>query len=247
MSRSRVGANGPEYSLHLLGGFDLRRGARAVQLQPSTQRLVAYLALADRRATRSECAGSLWSLVPQEHAVRSLRSAIWRLKRTCPDLVDSRRDQLRLTTSLAVDADTHASLCESVIRPGSRCDATRLERLLPEAELLPGWDEPWVVVERERQRLLRMHALEAGAAHLASDHPHIAMLAATAAVSSEPLRESAWRLVVSINLRQGNVASARQAFRTYATVLDAELGIPPSEQMCALVRATDPAGAVTER
>jgi DNA-binding SARP family transcriptional activator len=245
MSQTRV-ATSPAYSLRLMGGFDLRRGARSVQLQPSIQRLVAFLALGDRQATRSQCAGSLWSFAPREHAVRSLRSAIWRLKRACPDLLDSRRDQLRLTAALAIDAHTQASLCESVIVPGARCDAGRLERLLPEAVLLPDWDEPWVVLERERHRLLRMHALEAGATRLAADHPHLAMVAATAVVASEPLRESAWRLVISINLRQGNVASARHAFQTYAAVLEAELGIQPSDQMRALVLAADSAASVTE-
>jgi DNA-binding SARP family transcriptional activator len=72
------------------------------------------------------------------------------------------------------------------------------------------------------------------------------MVAATAVVASEPLRESAWRLVISINLRQGNVASARHAFQTYAAVLEAELGIQPSDQMRALVLAADSAASVTE-
>jgi DNA-binding SARP family transcriptional activator len=108
--------------------------------------------------------------------------------------------------------------------------------LLAEPVLLPTWSDPWVVAERERLRMLRIQALESVATDLAARRPTAALAAASAVIRTEPLQESAWRLVVTINLRQGNVASALRAYRTYRTMLADELEAQPTELMEALVR-----------
>jgi DNA-binding SARP family transcriptional activator len=82
-----------------------------------------------------------------------------------------------------------------------------------------------------------MQALEALAVRLASLGRHgEALEAASAAISAEPLRESAHRTVVGVHLAEGNVVEAVRAFEVFRTMLEEELGVPPSERMTRLVQ-----------
>ena len=106
----------------------------------------------------------------------------------------------------------------------------------PPAELLPGWYDEWVLLERERLCQLRMHALEAWAGKLAAAGRYgEAIQAACAAVGVEPLRESAHRALVRVHLAEGNVAEAVRAYESFRALLAAELGVEPTAQMDALV------------
>ena len=82
-----------------------------------------------------------------------------------------------------------------------------------------------------------MQALEAVAARLAFLGRHCeALEAAYAAVRAEPLRESAHRTVVRVHLAQGNLAEALRAYDFFRTMVEDELGVPPTEQMTRLVQ-----------
>lgn len=103
-------------------------------------------------------------------------------------------------------------------------------------DLLPTWDEQWLVIERERQRQLRMHALEALSGSLcdARRYPE-AITAALAAVRAEPLRESSQRALIAAHAGEGNVSEAVRQLDAYRRLLDEELGIAPSAQLEAIV------------
>jgi DNA-binding SARP family transcriptional activator len=103
-------------------------------------------------------------------------------------------------------------------------------------QLLPGWYDDWVLLERERLHQLRMHAFEAVAKRLTAAGRHgEALEAAYATVRAEPLRESAHRTVVRVHLAEGNVVEALRAYEQFRTLLDDELGVVPSAQMVQLV------------
>jgi DNA-binding SARP family transcriptional activator len=238
------------FELRLLGGFELRNDTEVVLLPPTAQRVVAYLAMARRPVSRSQCAGTLWALATQDQANGNLRTALWRLSRRCAHLLVREQDQLRLSPHLRVDSELRTILCLGLVSAEGTAEPTLVSDLEADVELLPGWSDPWVVLERERLRLLRIHALEAASIKLAQVSPELAMLAAMAVVATEPLQESAWRLVVDLHLRQGNLAGAQRAYTTYRTMLGAELGVEPSEHMEALLRryrrrAAPPAAVAT--
>jgi DNA-binding SARP family transcriptional activator len=66
--------------------------------------------------------------------------------------------------------------------------------------LFPGWYDDWVLLERERLRRLRLHALEVLADKLVREGRYGEAVQATyAAVRTEPLRESAHRAVVRVH------------------------------------------------
>jgi DNA-binding SARP family transcriptional activator len=96
-------------------------------------------------------------------------------------------------------------------------------------DLLLGWYEDWVLVERERLRQLRLHALEAlsGLLLAVGDLP-TAVEAALAAVAIEPLRESAHRAVIQAHLAEGNRVEALRQYASLRQLLRDEVGVEPS-------------------
>lgn len=120
---------------------------------------------------------------------------------------------------------------------------------LRSGDLLPGWYDDWVLLERERVRQLRLHALETAAQRLAVRGAHLeALQLAFEAVRLEPLRESAHRAVIAVHLAEGNVIDAVRHYEWFRAVLAAELGVAPSEHLSALVRGpVEHAGRVLAR
>src|SRR5690348_1374337 len=82
--------------LYLLRGFELRCNERSVPLVPGSQRLVAFLALHDRRLLRTHVAETLWPDVPGRRAWGNLRSALWRLSEYRDRVVEQAGDHLQL-------------------------------------------------------------------------------------------------------------------------------------------------------
>ena len=88
-------------------------------------------------------------------------------------------------------------------------------------DLLPGWSDEWLVVERERYRQLRLHALDKLCLlHAEAGRFALAIIAGLASVSSDPTRESAHRALMRAHLLEGNPSEAvRQYHMLYAAWL----------------------------
>ena len=97
-------------------------------------------------------------------------------------------------------------------------------------DLLSDWNEDWVLIERERFRQARLHALEA----LCDRYSEAGLMMPTiqaglAAVTADPFRESAHRALISrAHLREGNRSEALRQYSSYRRMLDEELGIEPA-------------------
>jgi DNA-binding SARP family transcriptional activator len=231
--------SGPRVTL--LDGFSVRAGraagrAVAEELPRSVQRVVAHLCLAGRPA-RAAVSGHLWPDVPEDRAQASLRSALWRLRRSAPELVDASHDTLRLAVGVRTDVQELDAWADRVCDPRTGADRVTLPRPALLGDLLPGWYDDWVLLERDRLHQLRLHALETVATRLCTAGRHAeALQAAYLAIRAEPLRESAHRTVVRVHLAEGNVAEAVRAHDAFEDLLRDELGVPPTEQMSRLLR-----------
>ncbi|MGW8765201.1 AfsR/SARP family transcriptional regulator [Streptomyces sp. NPDC055815] len=234
----------PVPALRLLGtfGLDLADGGRAGVEAPG-QRVLAFLGL-NRSTTRCILAGTMWPHATEAHAQGSLRSALWRLRRGGAGVVESRGEVLSLSEDVTVDVRVFARAALSVVNDTEpRDDPEHRDEaglgLLAAGDLLPGWDEDWVVVERERLRQLRLHALEALSARLSRDGRHaLALDAALSCVGIDPLRESAHRAVVAVHLAEHNTAEAVRHYETFRALVRAELSIEPSPQFTAMLPPT---------
>jgi DNA-binding SARP family transcriptional activator len=234
----------------LLDGFSLRsRGRRwegsAGDMPRGAQRLVARLCLSGRPA-RAAIAGQLWPDVPEDHALGSLRSTLWRLHKVAPGLIDVSGGALSLAAGVRVDVRELSDWAERVRDPHAGVEDVTVPPTVLRGDLLPGWYDDWVLLERERVRQLRLHALEALAARLvAVGRLADALEAAYEAVRAEPLRESAHRTVVRVHLAEGNLVEALRAHDRFREMLWDELGVHPSELMTRLLRANHPRRAAS--
>jgi DNA-binding SARP family transcriptional activator len=224
----------------LLNGFALENGGspRSIEgLPPSSQRLLAYLGLCAPSA-RTAIAGTLWPDVPDEHALASLRTTLWRLHRAAPGLIDSSHTAVSLSAGVVVDVHELDGWAEQVFNSQVEITAVSTPRSALSGELLPGWYEDWVLLERERVRQMRMHALERLSERLVgSGHFAEAVQAASAAVIAEPLRESAHRVLIHAHIQEGNFVEGLRQYDTYRALLDGELGLTPTPLMDELVES----------
>ena len=221
--------------LGLLHGFELRAGGRPLELPLSAQRLVAFLALQDRPLQRLYVAGNLWFNSSEDRANASLRTTLWRLGRNDCAIVEVTGNQVALAREVLVDLHTVRTCARSVLQH-EHAESIDVDTLCLAGELLPDWYEDWVLIERERFRQLRLHALDALCEELTAEGRYgAAVEAGHASIAAEPLRESAHRLLVAAYLAEGNASDALRQYRIFRDLLAAELGIAPSQQMEALI------------
>lgn len=226
-----------QIELRVLGTFELRIHRLAVQVAPSVERLLAYLALRSGPATRLKLAGVLWTDHPEQRAMANLRSAIWRAGRTPASLLRIQGELVALAPEVSVDLKEAHELARR-LRDGASIRASRadLERLESSGEVLADWYDDWVLIEREQFRQLRLQALEQVAARLARECDFgRATDAALAAVGLEPLRESAQRALISVHLAQGNRAEAVRQFDRFRQQLADELDLEPTPSLRELI------------
>jgi DNA-binding SARP family transcriptional activator len=207
----------------------------------STARIVVYLAL-HGTTTRARLATALWPEVADRRAQGSLRTGLWRLHRVLRGLVQTGTTLVGLRPDLSIDYHelTQAGRAMLLHPADERHDPANgypeLLRLAT-AELLPGWDQEWIIHERERFRQLRLHVLESLSVHLCRQGVYgMALEAALTALGCDPLRESAHRAVIEVHLAEGNIWEARRQYLACLRILRTELGLPPSHTILELGR-----------
>jgi SARP family transcriptional regulator, regulator of embCAB operon len=231
-----VGAQGAR--LALLGEFNLLAAGMEQPLAAGSRRLLALLALMGQRMRRRAVAGTLWPDADDTRAGASLRSTLSRLGRSGGQLVCVNGTVLSLNPAISVDlreaqAEARRLLVDEA--PLSPADRRGDTAALLSLELLPGWYDDWVLIEAEAWRQLRLHALEALSVRLTKTGCHAAaILAALAAVSADPLRESARSVLIRGYLAEGNRSDALREFARYRRLLRGSLGVEPSPRLRAL-------------
>ena len=227
----------PPVRLGLLGGFRLSIGADDVALPMNAQRLVCFLALHDQPLLRTYVSGSLWGDSTEARAAGSLRSALWRLRDAEYPLVALSSEHIALPETVAVDFREGEALAHRVLDPTRDLDDVgEMNEVVLTADLLPDWTEEWVLMERESYHQLRLRALESLCRRLsAKGRFGQAVQAGVAAVSGEPLRESAREALIEAHLAEHNVAAALREFEAFRALLQVELGLEPSDDLRALI------------
>jgi DNA-binding SARP family transcriptional activator len=220
----------------LLGGFQVTCGPLSTPLPSNVQRVVAFLALAGTPLRRSYVAGTLWPETAEERAAASLRSVLWRIGRAGRGIVDATSSEIMLVEGVRVDL--HETIRDVRIYLRGSADRSTLGLSVQSLvnDLLPGWYDEWVVMERERFRELRLHALEALCEqYSAAGRSAEAVEAGVAAVAGEPLRESAHRALICAYLAEGNPGKAWRQYQGFRQLLFDELGAEPTDRMTALM------------
>jgi DNA-binding SARP family transcriptional activator len=229
----------PSLRICLFDRFVFKDGGRSHTVPDGCQRLLALLALKGRMVRRSVVAGTLWPAATEEHAFASLRSTLARLRGAARAAVVASGREVGLSDQVRVDLRASRALAYRLME---RAEPAATEEPGAEAiralsgELLPDWDDEWVLLEAEAWRQLRLRALEALAVRLIADEEYgEAAAAALAAVRAEPLRESPRALLMRVHLAEGNHSEAIREFALYRELLKVELGVEPTDRLRALV------------
>jgi DNA-binding SARP family transcriptional activator len=226
--------SGAELTLQLFGWWHLTRGGAPLTLGRREQRLTSFLALRGTR-TRSHVAGSLWPDGGEDKARNNLRAAVLHVKERVPDLLLVTRPALGLADCVRVDV--HDYLDQLRLAETARDERAMTTILGGDHDLLPGWYDDWVILEREQLQLVRLRTLQRIARHaLESGDSDTAILTAHEAVRLEPLYEPAHATLIRAHLADGDPAGAVRQYRRLARALASELGIGPSPQVEELVR-----------
>jgi DNA-binding SARP family transcriptional activator len=226
--------------LSLFGGFELKLSGKKVSLPRHARRVLAYLSVNKMVADdcdRQVMADRLWTDSPPERSRASLRTAIWRIRCIDAELLVGDSERVALADAVAVDVHEFRRHADEMLsdevdwRP-----LIEVPLLRSPCELLPGWDEDWLVLTREQLRLLRLHALE----HLAKRmcergfHPQ-AIDTILRVVVDEPLRESAQAILIRAHLHAGNAAEACRQYHKFKKDLWNQLGLRPSADLSGLL------------
>jgi DNA-binding SARP family transcriptional activator len=225
--------------LHLLGEFELVVGNVPRAIPIASRRLLALLAVRPGGIARTAAEEELWPDHSRSRSSANLRSALWRIQRL-PDfkVVECWHGRLRLSTGVVTDLHGEMERARALVQ--SR-DATGADAPPGLGELglrlLPGWHDEWLLLDRERWDQLRLHALEALARRRVRTQDYVGALeAALEAVTIEPYRESAQRVLIEIHIAEGNYATALRQYQRYRGMLQRELGIGPTPQLDRLVQ-----------
>ena len=218
----------------LLDGFELEADGRSVEVPASAQRVVALLCLHERPLLRTFVATVCWPTLSEARARASLRSTLWRLRTRGATPVAASPDHLWIEEGVEVDYREAIGLMEQPLQRDPRNRGMGF--LLHNGTLLPDWLDEWVLAERERFMQLRLHFLEVISARLVEEGNFAAAVdAALAAVSAEPLRESAHRALIAAFIAEGNIVLARRQYEACRRLLADELQERPSPMLIDLI------------
>ena len=142
--------------IYLLGQFKLEAGDQALEL-PSrpAQSLLAYLALnAGLVQRREKLAGMLWPEATEANARSYLRQALWRIRKALGSDT-STWEQYLLVSDISVTFNDQANFwldADSLlaVEEGTPREEVAAAVALYRGELLPGFYDEWVLLERDR-------------------------------------------------------------------------------------------------
>jgi DNA-binding SARP family transcriptional activator len=223
------------WDLGLFGTWSLRSPQGRVRLNHREQRLVAALAL-HGASSRSFMADLLWPDSGRVQGLESVRVSLWTVNHQAPGLLTSSRETLDIAASVRIDVHD----LEAYVRRRDLSASQEYTGVMESAgiaDLLQGWTEEWVLLERERMHQMRVRGLEKLAEYYFSQEIYDrAIETAGKAARLEPFREEAHRIIIRTHVSSGDRASAVRCYRLFSTRLNSELGVDPSRDLANLVR-----------
>ncbi len=228
----------------LLGLFDARRdGAPLAIPSRAAQSLLAYLILSAGTPHRRErLAGLLWPNTLEESARHNLRHELWRIRKAIEIGPPGDQEEAYLLAdefSIAFNANAEywldVSILERTRTEGASANDLMTMLALYRGDLLPGFYDEWVILERER-----LHAIfEQKMAHLleclVEEKRWKEILEwgeRWIALGRTP--EPAYRALMIAHSEMGDKSKVASAYQRCIESLRKDLGVEPSEQTHAL-------------
>lgn len=246
--------------VRLLGKFEVSRDGKPISITSRpAQSLFAYLILnAGNSHRREKLAGMLWPDSLEETARDNLRHALWRLRKALEAASSTRflqADDQSITFKKSPDYRLDASELENVSGSAS---ADELKKVLVsyQGELLPGFYEEWVLLQREHLSSIFEHHMARLLSLLQDEHRWLDVLEwgeRWIRLGQKP--EPAYQALMRAHAAKGDMSKVAATYERCVQALQ-PFGIEPSEQTRSLyetlkagkvTRATIPPHSVEER
>lgn len=218
----------------LLGSFDISYKNDPVHISSRpAQSLFAYLALNSETSHRREkLARIFWPDSPESTGRQNLRHALWRIKKSLP--TDAEMEYI-LTDDFSIAFNTSADywLDAAVLKTAEMCkSADELVSILSvyQGELLPGFYEEWVILERDYVNFVFEHNMARLLSILESEYRWLDMLdwgERWLAFGQKP--EPAYRALMHAHMVKGDMPKVADTYERCVRSLE-EIGLEPSEQ-----------------
>lgn len=220
----------------LFGQFDIQLNDAPVEVPTrSAQSLLAYLLLnAGTAHRRVKLAGLFWPDTSESNARNNLRHALWRIRKAMG------HDYL-LTDNVSVAWDTasdywlDAAVLETAVDEDGAADELIDIAAVYTGELLPGFYDDWVVLERERLRAIFEQQIKRLLDRLVQERRWEDLLhwgEHWIALGQAP--EPAYRALMLAHAELGNQASVAAAYQRCVETLREHLDVEPSQETRAL-------------
>jgi predicted ATPase/DNA-binding SARP family transcriptional activator len=218
----------------LLGRFDVKSDGKPVAITSRpAQSLFAFLLLSAGTAHRREkLAGLLWPDSLEETARSNLRSALWKIRKALPSsaTVESLfADDLTIAFNAAAEYWLDAAELEKVSENAS-ADELMTTLSLYHGELLPGFYDEWVVLEREHLSAVFEHHMARLMSVLENEHRWLDIFDWSESwikLGQKP--ELAYRALMSAHAARGDMSKVAATYERCVKSLK-EFGVEPSEQ-----------------
>jgi len=226
--------------IRLLRQFDVRLdGKRIIISSRAGQSLLAYLAMtAGTPHRREKLAGTLWPESSDENARKNLRQELWRIRKAIPAQELAPENHYLLADEYTLTFNPHADYWLDVAileKPDLDIQSLTSSLSLYQGELLPGFYDDWVVLERERLRTLFESKMEQLVDKLVDMERWTTVQEQCErwlALGQAP--EPAYRaLMLSYNAR-GDMAKVSSIYQRCAEDLQDQFGVEPSAETHAL-------------
>jgi non-specific serine/threonine protein kinase len=228
--------------IRLLGQFDLRRNGAPVEIPSrSAQSLLAYLLLNTGIAHRREkLAGLLWPESTEDNARSYLRKALWQVRKSlAADMPGGEEYLLADDISITFNSNADYWLDAEAVR-GKPTEAMPVEEQIEavsayHGELLPGFYEEWVTLERERLKAAFDQKINTLLSHLVAGgqwEQVVYWSEQWIALGEAP--EPAFRALMVAHANVGDMAKVAATYDRCVEALREELSVEPSEQTTAL-------------
>ena len=218
----------------LLGSFEVKCEGRRLHISGrSVQSLFAYLVLNNGIPHRREkLAKMLWPDSIETTARENLRHTLWRIRKAFPKHLS----HIYLSTddfTITFEISANCWFDVAVLKGADTCKGADdlIENLsVYQGELLPGFDDEWVILEREYLNFVFEHNMARLMSMLKSEKRWLDVLDwAERWIAFGQRPEPAYRALMLAHMKKGEMSRVGEAYTRCVRSLS-EIGLEPSEQ-----------------
>lgn len=210
---------------------------------PLPERVLSYLAVAYPTWVSRDAVIEACQLDGAGDPRARLRQICWLLRsRLGFDPIVGDRQRIGISPTCRVDHHAAQQWCQWLLEQGFTEPAVRMvpNWLVPTLShpLLADWssDDAWLHPVQARWDVLRRETMDQlSGSLLAAGRYQQALICAHGLIQQDPLRETAWEILIEALIRGGQRAEAQAQFDRLAAMLSDELGVDPSDSAHRLI------------